>query len=191
MILGIIGAFVPDSQNTIESSSDTINSNIVESNNINTLVGSNQNYEDASIINTYINAYNISAKYKVTNLSDFNIVDKQDEHYRTEYRLFENFIGKTGNISNEIIDIIYISSEHKFRIYTSVHNAEVLNDILESTILLANSTIPREEIISICNKLNSPVSYSSILFEKDKNINGYINRLNSEYDIMIEFVYNQ
>ncbi len=143
-------------------------------------------------IDSFIENFNKISQSSIININSFNPNDKNDSHYRVEFRLnpFKNSKGKYGTISNDTIDIIDYSSENtiysnNIRIYATVSNDTIFKDILENTITIFDSTVTNKQIQDIYNSLNI-ASAKTLSLGKNNCITGYIEKKKDSYDVMID-----
>lgn len=148
--------------------------------------------ENISVVDTFINKYNLNNNSKITNIIDIpDIQNKESEYYRVEFRLgaFKNSICKHALIDNEsTIDIINynldtISSDQygKFRIYVNSSNYNGMKSILKSSINIINKNISDEDINNIHNSFDSTGNNSFLLGE-----NNYISVYFTKSEFMID-----
>lgn len=152
--------------------------------------------ENISVVDTFINKYNLNNNSKITNIIDIpDIQNKESEYYRVEFRLgaFKNSICKHGLIDNEsTIDIINynldtISSDQygKFRIYVNSSNYDGMKSILKNSINIIDKNISDEDINNIHNSFDS-IGINSFLLGENNYISVYFTK--SEFMIDIEKV---
>ena len=152
--------------------------------------------ENISVVDTFINKYNLNNNSKITNIIDIpDIQNKESEYYRVEFRLgaFKNSIFKHGLIDNEsTIDIINynldtISSDQYgiFRIYVNSSNYDGMKSILKNSINIIDKNISDEDINNIHNSFDS-IGINSFLLGENNYISVYFTK--SEFMIDIEKV---
>ena len=133
-------------------------------------------------IDQFIENYNNISKNKITNIENFNVQDKNSNHYRVEFRLnsFNDSIGKTGLILDNLIDLIDYSDTYskRIRIYATLYNNEILKDLLESSIHSLNIQVDSQDLEDIYNS-----NTGNFLIGPNDEVKVYIEK----YEIMIDF----
>lgn len=180
ILIAILTVFI------LSNSSNNNDANIVLENT--TVINKTSFIDKTSVIDTFSEQYNAISNYKITNLVNFDVHDKNSDHYRVEFRLnaFNNAIGKTGTIENSNIDLIDYSSNifQNLRIYTTIPNQEVMKIFFNTTINILNPEISNSELEKIYSNINK-FEQKNFSFN---NINGYITlNNNNEYEIFIDY----
>ncbi len=164
------------------------NSNLVDTHNCTNIYDENiiplevKSDDSLSFIDQFIENYNNISKNKITNIENFNVQDKNSNHYRVEFRLnsFNDSIGKTGLILDNLIDLIDYSDTYskRIRIYATLYNNEILKDLLESSIHSLNIQVDSQDLEDIYNS-----NTGNFLIGPNDEVKVYIEK----YEIMIDF----
>lgn len=121
-----------------------------------------------SRLNDFITNYNNISNIKVTNVSNFDVSDKNSTHYRTEYRLLTSAEGISAFYNNYSIDIVYDKIHNYLRIYNT-SNRECIKDILLNVSNVLNCNASENEINELFNN-----NYTNIIKLGNIATNGYI-----------------
>lgn len=121
-----------------------------------------------SKLNDFITNYNNISNLKITNISSFDVSDKNSPHYRTEYRLLTNAEGISAIYNNYSIDIVYDKIHNYLRIYNT-SDKECIKDILLNISSVLNCNASENEINELFNN-----NYTNIIKLGNISTSGYI-----------------
>lgn len=123
-----------------------------------------QTIPDRSNVDWLISEYNSIADEPITCVTEFDVKNTENGHYRTEFRLgaFDNAKAKTGKIGSKTIDIIAYgysiktfgySNEH-LRIYVSGLSAEQVKEMITVFLPILNNSLTDTEIEEVLRKVD-------------------------------------
>lgn len=117
-----------------------------------------------SKVDWFISEYNSTADKPITGISEFNVKDKGNGHYRTEFRLgaFDEAEAKTGKIGDIEIDIVAYGysiksggySNEDLRIYVSEITSEQAREIMAVSLPILDSNLTDAEIEEVLRKVD-------------------------------------
>lgn len=127
--------------NTDNKTDQTENNDVVSYENNNDLLTSedstsSNDLSKETIINEFVDNYNKSSPDKMSYLNDFDVQDKTNRHYRTEFRLnaYTDAVGKSYEIDANEIDIVSsqdLLGEINIRIYGNNLSLEQCIDLIK------------------------------------------------------------
>ena len=126
-------------------------------------VQKNETITKETKINNFINEYNKLADTKLIFKENFEVQDKQSNHYRTEFRLyaFKNSLGQSYILNDKTIDII-ILNDLSIRIYSNNVTLEESIELIKYSSNLLDPNLQKE-------KINETINY----IKEHKYANGY------------------
>lgn len=120
--------------------------------------------DQTSKVDWFISEYNSVADKPITGISEFNVKDKENGHYRTEFRLgaFDKAEAKTGKIGNVSIDVIAYGysikaqgySNEDLRIYVSEISSEQAKEIIAVSLPILDNNLTDAEIEEVLRKVD-------------------------------------
>lgn len=161
--------------NNTNSTEELINkTNFQETSTIPEAISETTSETSVDYINNFISKYNETTKAKISNLTSFEPTDKNDEHYKTEFRLgaFDGSIGMSGKIKNSDIDIInygshggYFSND-KLRIYVTSNSLDELFSIFKNASKTMDDSITTKDLQDVIDYVNEMGDYNGFIIGK-------------------------
>lgn len=146
---------------------------------------------EKSIIDTFVESFNELSETPITNRVKFDPKDKENGHYRTEYRLsaWDGSVGETAFIGKLDIDIVNYGSHGGYyenedlRVYISADTTEEIIAIFPIVAKAMDSTVTDEEIQEVIDHVNEWGDKNGLLIGE---LSGYILSHQHYSDLMLD-----
>ena len=150
-----------------------------------------QTAEGQTKVDWFIAEFNKKAENPITEATEFNVKDKDNGHYRTEFRLtaFNEAKAKTGKIGDVTIDFVCYGYDLKaggyanqdIRLYADDVTSEQVKEIVQIASPILDSGLTNTDIEAVLHKI-----------DEQKELNGFcygelcLNFINGEFMLKAE-----
>lgn len=155
LLIGLFGGSQNKEDNTIETTGSDSNVAI-----------ENESTDVSKYIDSIVDNYNSKAEEQLVFVEEFTPSDKDNEHYRVEFRLeaWKDAIGKSYKVNDTTVDIVAVNpnfGDINFRVY-SFCDLKIVSQLVDGFSPLLDEDLKDSELNDALNKI-----------ENDKEVNGY------------------